>query len=602
MPVKDISNPKAWDLSSEYESIHAESFKKDVLKSKENIVGIQKFNKKLDGFQDKFELLEDEARILDVLKNIYILAEDTHVLLNNLLVYLNCEFSVDSSNDEIRSFLTNMEALYSDFNASLVIYHQILTISPDGFIEKFLCFDETKDERFSIEHLRIQKDYILPFKREEDILKMKKYGLSAWGNIYDTISGKLKCPIVIEGETKNLGISQAIELLSSPNRQKRQEVYNIINNSWKSYEDVCESALNSISGWRLDEYKMRSYKKEKHFLDEACYENRMTRKTLDKMFERVHASKSLGKRALNIKAKLLNLNKLAPWDLYAQAPDEMLRKKTSLNFEEALEIVGEAFSKLHSDYKDFVFLAKKEKWIESRALPNKLPGAYCTEFSKSRTPRVFMTFSGTPTNLITLSHELGHAFHSYVMRDLPRAHLNYPMNLAETASTFSENLLVDALLEKGLSKEELLPILWEDLEGISAYLLNIPARFYFENKVYERRQETALTSEDYSQIMEEAWGHSYGDSLSEYDKTFWMSKLHFYITDISFYNFPYTFGYLFSLALHGYRKKYDNRDEFFTKYKDVLRDTGRMTTEDLIIKHFSVDTQKEEFWDMDLRL
>ena len=602
MSNKGITNQKAWDLSSEYESIDAATFKNDVLKCKENLDSIEKLNKGLDSFKEKLELLEEEDKILGYLKKIYILAEETHVLLNNLLVYLNCEFSVDTSHDDVRSLLVNMETLYSDFNASLVVYHQILMVSSQGFIEKFLSYENTKDERFSIEHLRTQKDNILSEKREEDLLKMKKHGLSAWGNIYDSISGKLKCSLNFDGDTQELGISEAIELLSSHDREKRKGVYKAINSAWKRYEDVCESALNALSGWRLDEYKMRSYKKEKHYLDEACYENRMTRKTLDKMLERVNAHKSLGKRALTIKAKLLNLNKLSPWDLYAQAPKDIVKKERTFTFEESLELVSDAFSKLHSDYGDFVKLAKERQWIEARTLPNKLPGAYCTEFSKSRTPRVFMTFSGSPTNLITLSHELGHAFHSYVMRDLSRAHLHYPMNLAETASIFSENLLVEALLERETSPHELLPILWEDLEGIAAYLLNIPARFYFENKVYERRQDTVLTSNDYSHLMEQAWRESYGESLSEYDSHFWMSKLHFYMTDISFYNFPYTFGYLFSLALHGFRKSYDNKEEFFSKYKDVLRDTGRMTTEDLILKHFNMDTQKDEFWDLGLKV
>ena len=95
-------------------------------------------------------------------------------------------------------------------------------------------------------------------------------------------------------------------------------------------------------------------------------------------------------------------------------------------------------------------------------------------------------------------------------------------------------------------------------------------------------------------MMSAAWGKYYGDCLSEPDPMFWASKLHFYISGLSFYNFPYLFGYLFSLGVYARREALG--DEFFPRYRALLRDTGRMATEDLAAKHLDVDLTQPDFW------
>ena len=95
-------------------------------------------------------------------------------------------------------------------------------------------------------------------------------------------------------------------------------------------------------------------------------------------------------------------------------------------------------------------------------------------------------------------------------------------------------------------------------------------------------------------MMSAAWEKWYGDSLAEPDPLFWASKLHFYISGLSFYNFPYLFGYLFSLGVHARRDALG--DDFFPRYVALLRDTGRMTAEDLAAKHLDADLTRPDFW------
>jgi oligoendopeptidase F len=234
------------------------------------------------------------------------------------------------------------------------------------------------------------------------------------------------------------------------------------------------------------------------------------------------------------------------------------------------------------------------RWVEGTVGDSKRPGAYCTGFRKSRTPRVYMTYTGGASDVITLAHELGHAYHSWVMRELPESQLGYGMSLAETASTFGETLVRDAMLAEADSLQTRMDVIWEDMTALIAFVLNIPTRFEFEKRFYEARESRPLRPEELNTFMSEAWQNWYGDAISEPDPLFWASKLHFFISGISFYNFPYLFGYLFSLGVYASREKFG--DEFFDRYRALLKDTGRMTAEELAARHLDADLTRPEFW------
>ena len=168
------------------------------------------------------------------------------------------------------------------------------------------------------------------------------------------------------------------------------------------------------------------------------------------------------------------------------------------------------------------------------------------------------------------------------------------MSLAETASTFGETLVRDALLASASSSQDRLDMAWEEMSALVAFILNIPTRFEFEQRFYEARAERPLLAGELEAMMSEAWATWYGDSLAEPDPLFWANKLHFYISGLSFYNFPYLFGYLFSLGV--YARRAEAGAGFYPRYQALLRDTGRMSAEDIAAQHLSVDLTKPEFW------
>lgn len=186
------------------------------------------------------------------------------------------------------------------------------------------------------------------------------------------------------------------------------------------------------------------------------------------------------------------------------------------------------------------------------------------------------------------------------MRDMPRYQTYYSMTLAETASIFAETLVRDALFAQASTPAEQLEIAWADGMAATTFLLNIPARFTFEQQLVEARKQGFVIADRLKQLMRESWQHWYEDSLSSYDEMFWASKLHFSMSYLGFYNYPYLFGYLFSLGIYAQRDQYG--DAFCDRYTALLRDTGSMTAEDLVQRHLQQDIRQPEFWQASLSI
>ncbi len=310
-------------------------------------------------------------------------------------------------------------------------------------------------------------------------------------------------------------------------------------------------------------------------------------------------SREIGQKAGLLMAKVHGLDEMKPWNHLAAMPALSGEAKV-YPFDEAIDVICEAFETVNPEMSEFVRMMVQNGWIDAAPNANKRLGAYCTKLPATRTPLVFMTWSGSRSDLMTLAHELGHAFHNWVIRDLPLCQTYYPMTLAETASIFAENIVRDHLISKAESVDDKLEMLWEELSSALALMINIPVRYEFEKAFYERRQEGELTADDFCELMSETWKDWYGDVMSEADPYFWASKLHFSISGVSFYNYPYLFGFLFSKGIYAQREAKGER--FYDDYVDLLRDTGNMMAEEVVEKHLSMDLTQPEFWQQSVEL
>lgn len=321
--------------------------------------------------------------------------------------------------------------------------------------------------------------------------------------------------------------------------------------------------------------------------------NRMQEETLDAMWQVISENKAKIVDYFNRKAELLNLDQLSWLDVTAPINLGNFEAK-EYTFTEAADFIIDNFKRFSPKMAELSQQAFNEKWIEAEDRPGKRPGGYCANLPESEQSRIFMTFSGTSDNVSTLAHELGHAFHSSVLRDLPLLNQRYAMNVAETASTLAELVVSDATIENADSETEKITLLDEKVARSATMMMNIHARYLFEKSFYEERQDGIVTAERLSELMLAAQKEAYEDALETYHPMFWAAKLHFYSTGVPFYNFPYTFGYFFSLGI--YARALEADASFEDEYIALLRDTASMTTEDLAQKHLNVDLTQPDFW------
>ncbi|WP_410514100.1 M3 family oligoendopeptidase [Paenibacillus sp. BR2-3] len=414
-------------------------------------------------------------------------------------------------------------------------------------------------------------------------LELAVDGYHGWSEHYETIVSSIEIPF----EDKMLSVGQAFNKLDDPDPKVREVMFRKWEEAWGGAADFCADTLNHLAGFRLKLYKGRGWEE---VLKDPLSINRMSKETLNVMWNVINKSKPALVSYLERKAKLLGMESLHWVDV-----DAPVGKSTGkIPYDQAAADIVTQFRKFSPKMAEFAEHAFDSHWIEAEDRPGKRPGGFCVSFPERKESRIFMTYSGTPSSVSTLAHELGHAYHSYLLDDQPVFNQNYAMNVAETASTFAEVIVADAQVKAAENAEEKLALLEAKIQNSVAFFMNIHARFLFETRFYEKRKEGLVNAEELSALMEEAQKEAFCGVLSGYHPHFWASKLHFYATEVPFYNFPYTVGYMFSTGL--YRLALQEGSTFADKYDDLLRDTGVMTLEDLVAKHLGADLTQADFW------
>ncbi|MGY5821419.1 M3 family oligoendopeptidase [Vibrio chemaguriensis] len=539
---------------------------------------------------------------VEIMQNAILTNEAASRLAGTVANFASCYASVDATNAEAKSLLGKMTRIFSELSQAFSSFDLTLTHADEEFILRVLDHEnpDISGQAFSILNSRKLADTRLSNAEEQLLAAMSVDGKSAWGNLYDNLTGSLKVKLEYTGgKSEELGFSQAASILYGSEFERQEAAWRGIQDAMQTHQESFAAILNALAGWRLTENKKRSTKREVHFLEPSLHGSRIQAETLNAMMTVAKDSRAIGQKAGLLMAKVHGLDEMKPWNHLAAMPALSGEAKV-YDFDEAIDVICEAFETVNPEMSEFVRLMVQNGWIDAAPNASKRLGAYCTKLPATRTPLVFMTWSGSRSDLMTLAHELGHAFHNWVIRDLPLCQTYYPMTLAETASIFAENIVRDHLISKAESVDEKLEMLWEELSSALALMINIPVRYEFEKSFYERRQDGELTADEFCELMSETWKEWYGDVMSEPDPYFWASKLHFSIDSVSFYNYPYLFGFLFSKGIYAQRET--KGEAFYTDYINLLRDTGCMMAEDVVEKHLSMDLTQPTFWQQSVEL
>ncbi|MBR4206564.1 MAG: M3 family oligoendopeptidase [Clostridia bacterium] len=472
------------------------------------------------------------------------------------------------------------------------------TAAADAKLERMIAsFDDLEDlisdgfgeYAYLLRSLKKNSRYLLADGEEALLSKMKISGSSAWEDLQASLTSGVKADY--RGE--RIPLSAVRNLAYDPDPSVRRDAYEAELACYAPIREAVAFSLNSIKLQMLNECALRGYESP---LDKALKDSRMKRETLDALIGAMEEYLPVFWKYLRAKAKALGHENGLPWyDLFAP----MGKSDRKFTIPEAKETLISFFEPFDGELAELIRRAFDENWIDFLPRAGKVGGAFCAGIPSAKQSRVLTNFDGSFSDVITLAHELGHAFHGSRVFENSILNQDYGMPVAETASTFNEVVAGGASVAMAQSDEEKLNLLEGQISDACQIICDIYSRYLFETAVFENRPEEFMSADRLSELMTEAQKKAYGDGLDQscLHPYMWVCKSHYYSGDLSFYNFPYAFGGLFARGL--YAKYRAEGESFVPLYKELLRATTVNDVEDTA-KIAGIDLTDRAFWEAGL--
>jgi pepF/M3 family oligoendopeptidase len=443
------------------------------------------------------------------------------------------------------------------------------------------------DHAYQIERAAVGAAHVMPAELEALASELLTTGGQAWLRARDESDSSMSAQITIDGETKSMSVTELDVFLSSPDRERRRAAAEAQDAARSAAAAAFAAFLNAIKGEALTLARRRRWDSP---LDWSLFRSAIDREILDAMFaasESVHGDLH---RYLQAKAELLGVPQLAHYDLEAPISADV----PELAWSECVQITREVLEPFSERLARVVATSIEARWIDVEPREGKVGGGYCSSLN-GHGSRILLNFVPSFPTVQTLAHELGHAHHNDCLAERTPLQHETPMTLAETASMFCQRLVEERVLSEAGPDQQLIA-LDQMLSGAVALILDLHARFHFEQEVFARRASRTLSADELTALMAEKQQSAYGPGLAadEVHRYQWVQKPHYYDTDFHFYNYPYQFGLLFSLGLLKFYR--DQPDGFAERYERLLSRTGMATAYDLAAE-FGIDIRNRSFWD-----
>ena len=555
------------------------------------------------GYNDP-KYIKDNERVLELIKEINELSNELDV--NNAVGCIEKELKFEEELNSLLSELFNYSSLRSSTNVNdyealgemgkLQMALQE-TVAASVAFSKFLTkvdLDELaktseliKTYLFILKNNQEEAMHMLSDKEEVLASKLRLVGSNSWSDLQGQLTANLS--IKVEGFEEKMPLSAVRNLAYDHSEKVRKAAYEAEIASYKQIEDSVAMALNNIKREVNIMMPLRGYKDA---LEKTLIQSHMSKATLDAMIEAIKEEAPKFREYFKLKARALgHKNGLPFYDLFA--PMGSMHKMYTI--EEAKDLVLDVYSSFSKSLYELGREAFENRWIDVLPHEGKSGGAFCADLGNHDQSRVLTNFTGSLSDVQTLAHELGHAYHGRVV--LANAPLNrdYPMPLAETASIMCQTLMAKKMINDMTDPFEKLTVVEESLQEDSQCVIDILSRFIFESKVLAEPIARPLSANDMCSFMLEAQDESYGDGLDpEFKHPYmWLCKGHYYSAGLNFYNWPYAFGLLFGKGL--YKQYLKDKDAFVKNYDQMLRNTGFMSVEDVAMS-MNIDVTKKDFW------
>ena len=554
-----------WSLKELYPSFESEEFQRDF--------------ERFSNFREVFNGLTLEDN-LESIKAAIAALEEFSVLSSRLGNYINLTLTANTTDETANKYRTLFGNAYAALNSAYTKVYKFI-----GSVETDITADENlKDYEFYFAEAKQQYKHLLSDELEDVIAKFSISGGDGWEQLFEAMTSG------VEGEFKGekVTLSEIRNMAYDADAAVRKEAYETELKMYDTIKEPIAFALNNIKQQVLTETSLRGFESP---LAQTLEASRMSRKTLDALLEAIREYLPQFRAYLKHKAALLgHENGLPFYDLFAPIGESSRR----FTIEESKEFLLENFKGFSEDLAQMTKEAYENNYIDFLPRKGKVGGAFCSNLPFIKQSRILTNFSGSLSDVVTIAHELGHAYHGLHIENHRVLNQEYSMPVAETASTFNENIVMNTVISEA-SDAEKVALLESQLQDTTQIIVDIYSRYLFESSVFENREKSFMFSKDLEQLMLDAQKEAYGDGLDPdaMHPYMWACKPHYYSSGLSFYNFPYAFGGLFSKGLYAIYQ--EQPEGFVEKYQELLRATTVTSAEDTA-KVLGVDVTDSAFW------
>ena len=547
----------AWDLSDLYESGDDPRIEQHV----------QEVEEAAAAFRERYygrvaELSADE--LVEAIDE----RERIESIFTRAIYFAHLRFSTDMADAPRGALLARLTEKGAVVDTQLLFFGLELADLDDAAADALLADPALASWDHWLRSVRKFRPYILTEPEEKIITEKSVSGVSAWDRLYDELLGAVR----VDLDGTEISFEEAMAKLHSGDRDERRRASEAVTVALEPGLRTRTFIFNTIVLDKSVDDRLRGYET---WLSARNLRNDTTDEAVQALIDAAVSRYDVVQRYYELKARLMGLDRLAFYDRLAPIGED----PTKSSWDEARQIVLDAYADFSGDVGDILERFFRESWIDAPVRENKRPGAYCATNVPDVHPYVFMNFTGDRRSILTLAHELGHGLHGYLAQPLGLFNANTPLTTAETASVFGEALTFKRLLAIEEDPSRRLNLLAGRIEDSIATVFRQIAMNRFEDVVHTtRREEGELSMEKLRELWLGTQMQMFGDSVDIDGYGSWWSYIPHFMGSPG-YVYAYAYGFLFALSIF---RKYELEGEAMVEpYLEVLRAGGSKPPEEL---------------------
>jgi oligoendopeptidase F len=505
-------------------------------------------------------------------------------LARRIQQYSSLWFSEDTQNQDAQTFQAKVQQFMAGIRNRTLFFDLWWKSLEDDQTKPF--FDVALEFKYWLEQIRNFKPYTLS-EPEEKVINLKDVtGINAIRTLYSSITNRYVFSVEVDGEMKELTRGKLMALVQGTAPDVRaaayQELYKVYGDDGPILGQMYQTIVRDFAN---ENVSLRGFTDP---LSVRNLVNDIPDEVVTTLLDIAEKNTEVFQRYFKLKAKWLKVDKLRRYDLYAP----VVTADKEFSYETAVEMVLEAFEDFDPKVAQLAKRVFDEKHIDSSIRKGKRSGAFCSSGDPDLIPYVLVNYNGKANDVGTLAHELGHAVHAMLAEQHNVFNFHSSLPLAETASTFSEMLLIDSMLAEETDEEVRRDILFSQIDDAYATIMRQIFFALFERQAHAMIGEDASVEELADAYMKNL-EKQFGDSITIGDefRWEWVSIPHIY--QVPFYVYAYAFGQLLVLAL--YQRYQQEGEAFIPRYLEILSSGGSMPPVE-ILDRAGVDVCKAEFW------